>query len=693
MQKSNKIWSKCLAGLSLVLCAILGFGTVSYAAESYSYDIWGNVVAAPAAYELEKTVYGADLGVDNMASATDVFYRDGKIYLAVSGAIVIADEEFENISYIKEFDKEDGSKSAVSAPTGLYVTEEGHIYICEQAKGEIIEFDENGKYIRTIGDPNCIGLTTTYAPRRLVVDGVGRIYVLVQNCYEGFVELNPEGEFNRYVGATEVTYSMADLFWRNLQTEEQRARSALWLPTSYSDLAIDEEGFIFASVSGTADEPVRKLNSSGDNVMPEHDFIASPMGDYRNKGASSLSNLTRIALADDGRFAVMDSNYSRIFVYSSDGYLMYELAGSGNAEGLLNSPTAFCFMNDKIVVLDIVYQSLEIFAPSTYGALINSALDAQSDYDYETAAGYWQQVLDINGNFYYANLGLGKHQMRTGEYEAAKDNFYIGADRSYYSNAYAQVFGAWMDRNFGRIIAIILVVIIALIAWKVYRKFRPAQEKDTKLARFWKKTKFTLFKWPGYVLSSPFKAFDDVKYYDDGSLVFSIVVIILFGWISLIKYRYTGFMVSFVDIDNVNVPLIVGSAILPYVAFIVGNWAVGVLLSGKGKMVHITKVVGYALYPACWLNLAGTILSNFVTEDEAALVSALFVFGTVLFFFYMFIGTIMVNQYTFTKNVATLLLSVVAMLIICFVAMLFATLLAQFVNDWIQIFREIFMVL
>ena len=184
-----------------------------------------------------------------------------------------------------------------------------------------------------------------------------------------------------------------------------------------------------------------------------------------------------------------------------------------------------------------------------------------------------------------------------------------------------------------------------------------------------------------------------MKYYDDGSLVFSIVVIILYGWISLIRYRYTGFMVNFVDIDNVNVPLIVGSAILPYVAFIAGNWAVGVLVSGKGKMVHITKVVGYALYPACWLNLAGTILSNFVTEDEAALVSALFVFGTILFFFYMFIGTIMVNQYTFTKNVAALLLSVVAMLIICFVAMLFATLLAQFVNDWIQIFREIFMVL
>lgn len=692
MQKSKKIWSRCLNGLALVLCAILGFGTVSYAAETYSYDIWGKVVAAPAAYELEKTVYASELGVSGFATASGVFYRNDKVYIILNGTVVITDKEFETVKTITEYTREDGTQSTVNTPSGIYVTEDEHIYICEPDKGEIIEFDQNGQYVRALGDPHCIGLNTSYKPKKLVVDSVGRIYVLIQNCYEGFAELDPEGNFNRYVGATEVTYSLVDLFWRSIATEEQLSRSGLWLPTAYSDLAIDKDGFIFASVAdATEKNPVRKLNSSGEDILSTGEFVTPPMGDYEN--GSSMSNLNAIAVADDGRFAVMDTNYSRIFVYSSDGYLMYELGGSGNGEGLLSSPVAFCFMDDKILIVDAVYQSIEIFAPTTYGGLINAGLDAQSRYDYEEAAGYWQQVLDINNNFYYANLGLGKYQLRVGEYEAAKENFHLGGDRDYYSNAYRQVSSAWMNRNFGLIVGIIVAVIVLMVAWKIYRKFRPAQEKDTALARFWRKTKFTLFKWPGYVLSSPFKAFDDVKYYDDGSLVFSVVVIILFGWISLIKYRYTGFMVSFVDIDNVNVPLIVGSTILPYVAFIVGNWAVGVLLSGKGKVIHITKVVGYSLYPACWLYLVGTILSNFVTEDEAALVSALFTFGMVLFFFYMFIGTIMVNQYTFTKNVATLLLSVVAMLIICFVLMLFATLLAQFVNDWMQIFRELFMVL
>ena len=692
MQKSRKIWSRYLAGLALVLCAILGFGTVSYAAESYSYDIWGNVVAAPAAYELERTVYASDLGAENFSTVSGVFYRNDKIYIIQKGCIIIADKSFENFSYITEYTREDGTKSAVSAPTGIYVTEEEHIYICEQAAGEIVEFDENGKYVRALGDPHCTGLEMEYHPSRLVVDSVGRIYVLVQNCYEGLAELDPEGNFNRYVGATEVTFSLADLFWRSIATEAQKAASALWLPTTYSGVAIDKDGFIFACLADmTSSNPVRKLNSSGEDVLSTGEFVTPPMGDYEN--GKSLSSLNSIAVADDGRFAVMDTVSLRIFVYSPDGYLLYEVAGSGSKEGLLNSPSGFCFMDDKIIVVDSVYQSVEIFAPTTYGALINAGLKAQSEYDYETAAGYWQQVLDINNNFYYANLGLGKHQLRAGEYEAAQENFYRGGDRSYYSNAYEQVSSEWMNRNFGLIIGIIVALLVLLVAWKVYKKFWRKEPKDTKFNRFWKKVKFTLFKWPGYVLSSPFKAFDDVKYYDDGSLVFSVVVIFLFGWINLIKYRYTGFLVSFVDINNVNVPLIVGSTILPYVAFIVGNWAVGVLLSGKGKIVHITKVVGYSLYPACWLYLAGTILSNFVTENEAVLVSALFTFGMVLFFFYMFIGTIMVNQYTFTKNVATLLLSLVAMLIVCFVLMLFATLLAQFVNDWMQIIREIFLVL
>ncbi|MCD8023009.1 MAG: hypothetical protein LUF30_08590, partial [Lachnospiraceae bacterium] len=312
MRRINRIWNKCLRGLSLVLCSVLGCSTVSNAAVgSYNYDIWGNVVAAPEAYELERTVYAQDLGLDGMASISGVYYRNDKVYIVMTGRIIITDSEFENVTYITEYEREDGTVSSISSPTSIFVTKDDHIYICEQAMGEIIEFDENYEYVRAIGDPNCIGLTVTYRPSKCVVDSVGRIYVLIANCYEGFAELDPDGNFNRYVGATEVTYTAWDLFWRSMKTEEQLARSDLWLPTTYSDLAIDSDGFIFACVSGTdEEEPIKKLNSSGDNCLTVNEFTTYPMGDYEND--ASISNLTKISVADVGRFEVLDTRESRI---------------------------------------------------------------------------------------------------------------------------------------------------------------------------------------------------------------------------------------------------------------------------------------------------------------------------------------------------------------------------------------------
>ena len=190
------------------------------------------------------------------------------------------------------------------------------------------------------------------------------------------------------------------------------------------------------------------------------------------------------------------------------------------------------------------------------------------------------------------------------------------------------------------------------------------------------------------VFSTPFKAFDAVKMDKDGSVVMCVIILIAFAWVSLIKERYTGFLVAFVDKDNINPVMVMASAVLPYLIFIVSSWAVGVLVNGKGNMVDIFKVISYSLYPVVILNLVGTLLSNIVTEDEAALVSGIFVVAYVFFVFYAFIGLIMVHQYTFTKNVGAILLSFVAMLIIIFITLLLVTLLSGFITDIVTIFNE-----
>ena len=688
MKRNNiKRYIIFLFAMMMLLSQTLSNVVIAAEDTSYGYTILGEEVPAPNAYELERSVRASDLGLDSLASMSDIFYRNGKIYITMTGKVVITDSDFTHGEIISTY-KRGSQDSAVKNPTGIFVTKDNHIYIAEQDAGEIVEFDENHNFVRAIGRPDITGLTFTYAPTKVVVDEVGRIYVKAKSIYEGIIELSPEGEFNRFVGANEVNPSITDRFYRMIATEEQISRMQLWLPTDYSDLALDKDGFLFATVNdSSSSEPVRKLNSKGKDVMPESDFEPRPMGDF--KAGSSLSLLSSVACAEDGRFAVLDVNNSRVFVYSEDAHLMYILGGSGRTKGNLNSPIDLAFMNDKILVVDLVTQTIEVYQETEYGALINSALNDQASYNYEAAYEKWNDVLKINPNFYYANLGIAKYQLREGMYQRAMENFEKGGVRNYYSIAYSYVRDNWMNNNFARIISIIALIVVLVIAKKIYRHFRPKQGPlKGKVWDILRKIKYEAVTWPMKVFSTPFKAFDAVKMDKDGSVVMCVIILIAFAWVSLIKERYTGFLVAFVDKDNINPVMVMASAVLPYLIFIVSSWAVGVLVNGKGNMVDIFKVISYSLYPVVILNLVGTLLSNIVTEDEAALVSGIFVVAYVFFVFYAFIGLIMVHQYTFTKNVGAILLSFVAMLIIVFITLLLVTLLSGFITDIVTIFNE-----
>ncbi len=688
MKRNNiKRYIIFLFAMMMLLSQTLSNVVIAAEDTSYGYTILGEEVPAPNAYELERSVRASDLGLDSLASMSDIFYRNGKIYITMTGKVVITDSDFTHGEIISTY-KRGSQDSAVKNPTGIFVTKDNHIYIAEQDAGEIVEFDENHNFVRAIGRPDITGLTFTYAPTKVVVDEVGRIYVKAKSIYEGIIELSPEGEFNRFVGANEVNPSITDRFYRMIATEEQISRMQLWLPTDYSDLALDKDGFLFATVNdSSSSEPVRKLNSKGKDVMPESDFEPRPMGDF--KAGSSLSLLSSVACAEDGRFAVLDVNNSRVFVYSEDAHLMYILGGSGRTKGNLNSPIDLAFMNDKILVVDLVTQTIEVYQETEYGALINSALNDQASYNYEAAYEKWNDVLKINPNFYYANLGIAKYQLRQGMYQRAMENFEKGGVRNYYSIAYSYVRDNWMNNNFARIISIIALIVVLVIAKKIYRHFRPKQGPlKGKVWDILRKIKYEAVTWPMKVFSTPFKAFDAVKMDKDGSVVMCVIILIAFAWVSLIKERYTGFLVAFVDKDNINPVMVMASAVLPYLIFIVSSWAVGVLVNGKGNMVDIFKVISYSLYPVVILNLVGTLLSNIVTEDEAALVSGIFVVAYVFFVFYAFIGLIMVHQYTFTKNVGAILLSFVAMLIIIFITLLLVTLLSGFITDIVTIFNE-----
>lgn len=676
--------------LLLAVFVLLAVYPTEVHAGSYTYDVWDNVVPSPEAYEWVQSIRPKDIGISAM-DIKDMFYKNGKVYIAATGQIIILNENLELDKVITEYENE-GSTVPISAPTGIFVTDKNEIYIAEQNKGLIVELDQDGGLIRELGDPHIVGIENVkYAPTKVVVDNTGRIFVQARSIYEGILELDPEGMFNRFIGANEVRPNMAEVFWRKIATEEQLSRMNLWLPTDYSDIALDDDGYIMATIQdNTSSTPIRKLNTAGEDVMNYYEFITPPKGDYTSYGGPTLSTLTNIATASDGRFAVIDATRGRVFVYAPDGILLYVLGGTGKRSGELSSAVDIVFMGDTILVADYVAESIEVFNPTEYGNMINDALKKQSNYDYEGAAVEWQQVYDINQNSTAANMGLGKYHLRAGHYEEALESFRNTGERKSYSAAFERVRETWMENNLGTLIIVVVIVVVLLVVVKkvISRQLQKGWGEGSKWRTVCRNLKQTCLKWPGYMMSSPFKAFDDVKYENAGSLKFAVVLLVLLAWVNLLSQRYTGFLMNYADVDNLNVPLILVSTVLPYLIFVLGNWAVGVLLDGKGNMRNIFKVICYALYPYIICSVITILLSRICIYEETGIVSVIKGIGFFLFLMYTFIGLIMVHQYSFTKGVGTVVLSFVAMMVIIFVIVLLATLVSGFINDVITIVNE-----
>ena len=287
-KQNNRI---CTIIILVVILLLSSFEMVSAEeiASAYTYSFWGESEPAPLAYKLERSIRAEDVDIESIDNITDLFYRNEKLYIAMNGQIVITDNNFKLLSVIKTY-VENGKEIEISDPKGIFVTKDDEIYITEPDEGKILNFGSDMKYIRSLEDPNIDGLEgITYAPTKVVVDDVGRIYVQARSVYEGIIELAPDGSYNRFIGANKVNPSVIDIFWRMIATEDQLERMNLLLPTDYSDIALDKEGFLVSTVKDSSSEnPIRRLNAKGEDIMMEYDSVTRPMGDYINKASVSI---------------------------------------------------------------------------------------------------------------------------------------------------------------------------------------------------------------------------------------------------------------------------------------------------------------------------------------------------------------------------------------------------------------------
>jgi len=201
----------------------------------------------------------------------------------------------------------------------------------------------------------------------------------------------------------------------------------------------------------------------------------------------------------------------------------------------------------------------------------------------------------------------------------------------------------------------------------------------------------TFIKFPFYIVTHPFKGFDDMKQQKHGDMRFAVVILAVMGLLGILETAYTGFVVTgfFQAVPFVNVPWVLAMTYAPIMLFVVANWSVTTITDGKGSLREIFLVYCYAMYLSLFCTVIGIVVSNVVTVNEAAFALFFFAFGQISGLFYLFIGLVVVHEYTFAKAVLMAFLTILSMLIITFVSALFFSLLSNVIMFFYIVIAEL----
>jgi hypothetical protein len=369
----------------------------------------------------------------------------------------------------------------------------------------------------------------TYKPQKVVVDGAQRMFVVSKGCYRGMIELTDKGEFTKFFGATKTKQSLSSLLKR-LFTAEAKDKLQQNLSTEYSNITIDENGFIYGTISqlklqdlvshfkasteiGAA---LRKLNAAGTDVL-KRTGIVPPSGDNGDAvNRSTYSYFCDVTVSRNGLTSVLDSQKGRIFTYTGTGELLYIFGALGKnktavgenttttrdelvgfTEGTSLTPVAIELLTDDetILVLDSTGAQITTYKPTEYGSILRSAVNNHEERRYDEAVKDWETILGMSSNSALAYRGVGKvFYLRAAETEvvnndtkAQRETYLQAADyfmKGYSQEEYGKAFYKYRDLVLEKAMPYIMWAIIIftvgtlIIGW--YKKFKKFVETGGK---------------------------------------------------------------------------------------------------------------------------------------------------------------------------------------------------------------------
>lgn len=670
---------------------------VGYETYTYWYEFTGSTrkaVYSKPMYEVKEVITSDVLGCNGDSKIEDVHTaKDGMTYVldGANSRIVILDTEYKVVNTITSIVDDINDVYYFHGASGVFVDNDNALYIADTSNARVLKCTTDGKLIRTylLPDSHLIPAEFEYKPTRVAVDGKGYVYILSGGSFYGAILYSPEDEFLGFYGSNDVAATLGQAIktlWNRLfMNNTKRAAMTSSLPYSFSDLWIDDAGFVYTATGGaeTTMGQIKRLNPGGSNIFADgYDFADQVMANNSKIVSGGVQSLIGLAVDKDGFVHVIDSTYGRIFIYDNTGRMLTAFGGgvrAGMQDGTFKDLAAIAYNlgNDDIIVADRRANSITVFNINEFGKLVKSARAKTIVGHYEEAFDEWEQVLSLDRNCQLAYEGLARAYYVRGT--TADDEAYAsqclhtaidlakeGYDRETYAAAFGNIRSELIRDNFTWIMIVAVVLIVALIFALVY-----STKKQVRLIKNQKLHIATT------MMTHPFDNFHDIKEKGLYSIPICLGIIILYYVFTVMETTVGGFAFTYFDPASYNALFILGETVGFVLLWTVTNWAVCTLFSGKGKVKEIFTVVCYSLVPSLFGSIVYVIATNVLVPDEAAFLSILTLICSGYTLLMIVFGTMIIHDYSFGKFIGTSLLTLVGCAIVLFLIIAVTILVQQ----------------
>ena len=682
MKKIISIFCLSLA-LALIFCSAVSAETSTSFSHINEPDGTQSTVLSRELYNTEYYITAAKLGLkESLTGLSDIcFGPSGEIYaLCDTGSRLIRIKPDYTLDREYTVTDKNGEKLSFDGAKGIFVDENGLIYISDTGNERVIITDNSGRVteIRKSPDSDLIPADFVFQPTAVARDEQGFLYILSQGCYYGALTYSPSGEFKGFYGANSVETTVLDtmqFIWEKLTgNDAKKSATVKKLPYSFTDFALDKDGYMLVC-TGTTDGvtngkgQIRKISPGGTDILYTDtkngksslsttvNFVENTV--VKRKITPCPQNFISLAVDESGFIYALDSTLGVIYVYDEGCNLLGAFGGgfgAGNQAGIFKAANSVAVSGDKLLIADSGNESITVFSISEYGRLLKSAQSLYLKGQYKDAEQYWNRVLALDGGNQAAYRGLAMSKYYDGEYNSALKYAEKGLDYTVYDLAYQTLLKQFIKANFAYIAGGAVLILAAAVAAVILVK----KKKRVII-------KNPLLSTAAGAVFHPFNSFNDVKYKNRGSLKIATALLFAFFLFSMLGDVAGGFLFSSYSPKSYNVFYTVAKTVLLVLLWSVANWLVGALFSGKAALKEIYIATAYSLIPLIVYKVLSLVLSYILPLSGATFINGLYTAVLIYTFFILSVAVMTVQEYGFFKFLGTGALTLFGMLLVIFI--------------------------